>query len=227
MVLMHLLRGITDCTDLLDRTRLMFLNSCAGFWLWTQPLFKHFWQPAQEPLRCGQVPVLHELPPPSMSSMAVWVEFIITHYGSWKTIVRKGHSPDPPKSQKKPAASAATGDDTVFADVSGERLSTPVSGVEDVPPAQDSAAEPAVPSQEKPFACKQCDFASRTRAGLSMHERRKHGVQSEIALRIRGTSCPSCDNPFATRHRVLDHMRDSPRTQVSSMAPREHSPYDH
>eukprot|EP00971_Amphidinium_carterae_P258008 5121202-Amphidinium_carterae.1 len=28
---------------------------------------------------------------------------------------------------------------------------------------------------------------------------------------IWSTSCPSCDNPFPTRHRVLDHMRDSPR----------------
>eukprot|EP00971_Amphidinium_carterae_P159207 3156388-Amphidinium_carterae.1 len=170
-----------------------------------------------ERLYRSPIPVLQDLPPPSMATMAVWVEFIITHYDSWKTIVRKVHSPDPPKSQKKPAAApVATGDDSAPADMGSgrpsERPSGPAGGGEDVPAAQDGDAQLAADlNPDKPFACDQCDFASRTRAGLSTHARRKHGMQSEIALRIRGTSCPSCDNPFSTRHRVLDHMRDSPR----------------
>eukprot|EP00971_Amphidinium_carterae_P139119 2757095-Amphidinium_carterae.1 len=77
---------------------------------------------------------------------------------------------------------------------------------------------PPPPVAPVPFQCSDsssvCEFTSKSRAGISMHERRVHGVNNSIAARITSPICPCCTLPFATRHRMVDHLRDSQRCKT-------------
>eukprot|EP00971_Amphidinium_carterae_P283427 5626471-Amphidinium_carterae.1 len=44
-----------------------------------------------------------------------------------------------------------------------------------------------------------------------MHGRRKHDLQSPLSLRLVSNICPSCELPFDTRDRALDHLKTCKR----------------
>eukprot|EP00971_Amphidinium_carterae_P331699 6465441-Amphidinium_carterae.2 len=66
------------------------------------------------------------------------------------------------------------------------------------------------------FQCSTCDFASRTRAGLRMHERRAHKQFDALSLRTTSPKCPCCDLNFGLRTRVLDPI--APQSDVDDLS---------
>eukprot|EP00971_Amphidinium_carterae_P182653 3624746-Amphidinium_carterae.1 len=71
--------------------------------------------------------------------------------------------------------------------------------------------EDVVPQPPARFQCVNCEFFSRTNAGLQAHRRRSHNQHSDLSLRVSTTSCEACSLPFGKRWRVLDHLRNSKR----------------
>eukprot|EP00971_Amphidinium_carterae_P309969 6159781-Amphidinium_carterae.1 len=89
----------------------------------------------------------------------------------------------------------------------------------DCPPCEDPEPDPAIPPDDdeavagtmRQFICSLCPFKAKNAAGLAMHARRKHGLQTPHSLRLRSAVCPACDIPWETRHRALDHLKNSKR----------------
>eukprot|EP00971_Amphidinium_carterae_P102720 2033197-Amphidinium_carterae.2 len=169
----------------------------------------------------ANLPALGALPPPSSATIGEWIQFVILHHSSWKEIVKAIDTPDPPPRSGRLAQSDFHEDQAV--DEARNRRSDSAIGcaaansvADDVgPPSADpitsdlpaSSSSQALPG----FPCSECNFRGKSRAGLAMHARRKHGQHSYLALRIRGPQCPARSQTQDNRHRVLDHLRDSAR----------------
>eukprot|EP00971_Amphidinium_carterae_P205408 4076597-Amphidinium_carterae.1 len=67
------------------------------------------------------------------------------------------------------------------------------------------------------FQCTECDFTSRSNAGLQAHRRRSHNRHSDLSLRVSPTSCEACHLPFGKRWQVLDHLQNSKRCALYSL----------
>eukprot|EP00971_Amphidinium_carterae_P201853 4005205-Amphidinium_carterae.2 len=155
------------------------------------------------------LPALAELPAPSVSLLLPWCQFILLHLDTWKSIVKGMQVPDPPRTVVRDQTRAAKATSAAHASgLSAEPTADPDPGTHGVD----------VPEQPPQFGCSLCDFTSRSRAGVSMHERRVHKVNNSLAARITSPICPCCELPFATRHRAVDHLRDSARCKAYVLA---------
>eukprot|EP00971_Amphidinium_carterae_P325736 6456153-Amphidinium_carterae.2 len=159
------------------------------------------------------------LPAPSRESFSHWCEHILAHHSEWRGIVKTYTSVDPPRIVLREATSRSTA-----ARVQEEHL--------EVHP--EAAAAMAAPSEvadvqgtlgldasaSSQFSCcfPGCKFVAKNAAGLAMHGRRKHDIQSPLSLRVDGNICPSCQLPFDTRDRVLDHLKNCKRCNKYVMA---------
>eukprot|EP00971_Amphidinium_carterae_P094899 1877798-Amphidinium_carterae.1 len=149
---------------------------------------------------------LAEMPPPTSESLQQWIQFVLLRLDTWKTLVRRLHSADPPHYRARVAG---------------------LHEAEEHPDETTSLAEAVAEALSHAFPCDMCTFVGKSKAGLAMHRRRKHNAHSDIASRIRSPVCPACNLPFENRHRAIDHMRDSPRCKqwvlanVSAMSPDE------
>eukprot|EP00971_Amphidinium_carterae_P102627 2031534-Amphidinium_carterae.1 len=65
--------------------------------------------------------------------------------------------------------------------------------------------------QPAEFPCSMCGFKGKSQAGLVMHQRRKHGTQSDLSLRTTSPVCPCCHTNCGRRARILDHYKTSRR----------------
>eukprot|EP00971_Amphidinium_carterae_P325897 6456441-Amphidinium_carterae.1 len=218
--------------DLADRARLNFLRrlvivdstplqallaavySAGSFWTGALQSLKR--------LHACRLPALSALPEPAVDTIPAWLQFIVHHHSTWKAITAHIRSPDPAgsakglrqQSKQQPAdlgsgnygclPPGSSADDAQILDEDADD-----SWVPGLPASSTATSMP--PPLDAVFACSHCDFKGRSRAGLAMHARRKHGVHSDLATKVRSPLCPCCNLPFATRHRVLDHLRDSLR----------------
>eukprot|EP00971_Amphidinium_carterae_P335577 6471512-Amphidinium_carterae.1 len=177
---------------------------------------------------CG-LSALADLPPPSVLTIEPWCQFILLHLDSWKAIIKGMRASDPPRvvvrSQAR-NANTATSDTASSPNQHGvsQASAAPVatSGLcaaaapdeLPIPPLAPAGAAGSIPL----FQCSVCEFTSRFKAGVSMHERRVHKVNNSLAARITSPVCPCCHLPFATRHRAVDHLRDSARCKAYVLA---------
>eukprot|EP00971_Amphidinium_carterae_P328461 6460352-Amphidinium_carterae.2 len=160
---------------------------------------------------------LKDLPPPSEASFAVWCEYVISRHTEWLCIV-KGHKVlDPPKKgsvrAEQPTGSADLTMDVDDVDpneiVVGRATDVLASSVGTPEPSQSALGASSAGVCQ--FPCTLCDFQSKSAAGLAMHARRKHGLQTPLSLRLRTAKCPACLMWCENRHRALDHLKISKR----------------
>eukprot|EP00971_Amphidinium_carterae_P000948 18410-Amphidinium_carterae.1 len=151
-----------------------------------------------------QLSALHDLPVPTPASMAQWIHFVLSHLDTWKSIV--GAPAQGRLSQPQAGVDAAeppiVQPDIAFA-VSVVHQSGALPG-QNLDGSRNGAAA-------NDFRCSECSSVGKSRAGLRMHERRVHGIQSDLASRIASTTCPAGSLVFASRHWATDHLRDSLR----------------
>eukprot|EP00971_Amphidinium_carterae_P087577 1732841-Amphidinium_carterae.1 len=153
---------------------------------------------------------LSELPVPTLPSLPQWIQFVLSHLDSWKSLVRQGSSPDPPRVEvRKERATSMTAEQDARHQEAATDLNHVNSGEVETHP------EMAVvqPENAPGFPCTVagCAFTGKSLAGLRMHERRAHAIQSELASRITTPKCPCCHLVHATRDRCVDHLRHSAR----------------
>eukprot|EP00971_Amphidinium_carterae_P212917 4225777-Amphidinium_carterae.2 len=135
------------------------------------------------------VPALQELPEPCELSLGDWALFVVAHHLEWKKWVHDFRGP-PIHTSGPPLW---TEDDTVQPEPEPEAYDSewedtaPLSAVLSLglsrPPALDQPAE---------YPCSMCSFKGKSQAGLVMHQRRKHGLQSDLSLRTTSPVCPCC-----------------------------------
>eukprot|EP00971_Amphidinium_carterae_P271605 5389359-Amphidinium_carterae.2 len=145
--------------------------------------------------KCTRTGEVASLPVASLDTIGIWAQFVVVHHDAWPTIVGNYSG-------------------AVDADHDG----LPELAHEDEHVDEDAGRGSTLPAEEAPFIgpvamfqCDTCDFASRTRAGLRMHERRAHKQFDALSLRTTSPKCPCCDLNFGLRTRVLDHYRTSVR----------------
>eukprot|EP00971_Amphidinium_carterae_P023966 472889-Amphidinium_carterae.1 len=155
----------------------------------------------------ASMPALQELPEPCETTLGEWVAYVISHHLEWKKWVREFRGP--PTILEEPIWSEA---DKVEPNPEPEPYDSewedtaPLSAVLSLgvgrSPARDQPAE---------FLCSMCSFKGKSQAGLVMHQRRKHGIQSDLSLRTTSPVCPCCGSNCGRRARVLDHYKISRR----------------
>eukprot|EP00971_Amphidinium_carterae_P160458 3180841-Amphidinium_carterae.1 len=148
---------------------------------------------------------LLELPPASADTVDTWAIYVIRHHEDWKTLVKKyrfrpidGVAPG----NQDEAAHNIDDASQLNAPAEVDSDDVPLAVLFDLPRAPPEGAEMPVA-----HACHLCEFIGKNHAGLVMHLRRKHNVQSDLSLRTATPECPSCNTNYGTRARVLDHYR--------------------
>eukprot|EP00971_Amphidinium_carterae_P214408 4255073-Amphidinium_carterae.2 len=128
----------------------------------------------------------------SHDTLGVWAQFVVLHHDSWPTTVKAYEGPPP-----HPLGAGL------------EEVAVHEDDAEDAMPPQIPDDAPFI-GPIAMFQCSMCEFLSRTRAGLRMHERRAHKHFDALSLRTSGPKCPCCDLNFGLRTRVLDHYTAPP-----------------
>eukprot|EP00971_Amphidinium_carterae_P210310 4172811-Amphidinium_carterae.2 len=129
-------------------------------------------------------------------------------HSSWKNVIKAFKVVDPPRSsQPRVEASQSTHPD----------LETHPEMCADLR-VQSQVDATLVP--ETRFVCQHphCGFLAKNSAGLAMHARRKHGIQTPLSLRLQSNVCPSCSLPFDTRDRALEHLNGCKRCKAYAMS---------
>eukprot|EP00971_Amphidinium_carterae_P170106 3370412-Amphidinium_carterae.1 len=154
------------------------------------------------------------LPTPSELTFSEWCQFVITHHDTWSDLVKSHSVADPPRRQTVSAElGASIGSGTVIPE--GEDMNEDCGEYQ--APANEVGASSAPLEAEsasiddRKFPCPLCTFGGKTAAGLAMHSRRKHGLQSPLSIRLRTAQCPACLMWCENRNRALDHLKDSKR----------------
>eukprot|EP00971_Amphidinium_carterae_P021029 414973-Amphidinium_carterae.2 len=163
------------------------------------------------------------LPAPSSGSFQQWCEHILAHHGDWRNIVKKYRAADLPRVASRGAEPppAAADDPEVHPEIHASALPAPSLVVT----ADQSTSAAAAPSA---FCCSfsGCTFKAKNAAGLAMHARRKRDIQTPLSLRLASHICPSCELPFDTRDRALDHLKTCKRCNkfvMDNVAPMTHA----
>eukprot|EP00971_Amphidinium_carterae_P067006 1326796-Amphidinium_carterae.1 len=61
---------------------------------------------------------------------------------------------------------------------------------------------------EQTFVCGICAKACRSLAGLGSHTRSRHGIYSDVSMRVQDSNCPSCNQCYETRAIAIQHLRE-------------------
>eukprot|EP00971_Amphidinium_carterae_P165369 3278068-Amphidinium_carterae.2 len=164
---------------------------------------------------------LAHLPSPSMASLSDWCNVMIGEHSNWKAMVKSHKVLDPPRRRASTGAPDHSLDPQHPELFPGEIVPVQSSDSRgDSSLLHDSTPVlPPIEHKVHPFACSfpQCTFLAKTAAGLAMHSRRKHNVQTPLSLRLRSHLCPACDLPYDTRDRALEHVKASKRCRTYVM----------
>eukprot|EP00971_Amphidinium_carterae_P151902 3010502-Amphidinium_carterae.1 len=157
------------------------------------------------------------LPIPSRTSFEEWCLYIIPLHDTWVNIVNAYSTVDPPKKGAS-GSSQPTLDETLVPAAAEENHPECFPCEEQEPdPTELIDGEDAVAGIVREFPCSLCSLKGKSAAGRAMHARRKHGLQTPHSLRLRSAVCPACSIPWETRHRALDHLKNSKRCGVYVM----------
>eukprot|EP00971_Amphidinium_carterae_P173826 3445582-Amphidinium_carterae.1 len=130
---------------------------------------------------------LQELPIACPDTLDQWSQFVIHKHQSWADWVRNYKGVD------YPGATSGAQDAEVSPIVQSEGRDPCPTTIDDapIPHPEDGPGVPCVDADSTRFKCAFCDFHSVSKAGLAMHNRRKHGAQNELSLRTTSSKCPS------------------------------------
>eukprot|EP00971_Amphidinium_carterae_P329005 6461218-Amphidinium_carterae.2 len=137
-----------------------------------------------------------DLPIPSPVSFAAWCAAVIARHEEWSLAVKAYTVKDPPRKH-------------VCSPMEDDNQRHPEAPLQHQPETTDGSQD--IDGRTSRHVCPSCGFPSKSAAGLAMHSRRVHGVQTPLSLRLRSARCPACNMVCDNRHRALDHLKNSKR----------------